>query len=283
MADERPWERPLAETLAIEPAGEDVFRTALDGFGGVTLGCATLAAARTAEGRSLHSLHTYFLRPVPPEQSIELAVERMRDGRRFAHRRVRVRHGERLLCELVASFTTPGEGAEYQDARPEAAPQPDELPSEEEVARAEGWQQGEPGPLGGALEWRWIDGTPWSDPRSDTSSRYRAWVRPRTALSADPGLHAAALAFLSDYHSHMSVARRLGGPFEPFGYTSLDQVLWVHRDLLWDDWRLLVTESDVAHAGRALTRRALHTRDGRLVASMAQEQLIPPAPTGEGA
>jgi acyl-CoA thioesterase-2 len=277
VAAARPWERSLAEALAIEPVGADVFRAELDGFGGVTLGCATLAAACTAGGRSLHSLHAYFLRPVPAQQWVELAVERVRDGRRTAHRRVRIRHGERLLCELVASFTTPGEGAEYQDARVEAAPPPEDLPSEDEVARAEGWKRDEPGPLGGALEWRWIDGTPWSDPRPDTPSRYRAWVRSRGALAPDPPLQAAALAFLSDYHSHMSVARRLGGRFEPFGYTSLDQALWVHRDLAWDDWRLLVTESDVAHAGRALTRRALHTRDGRLVASMAQEQMIPGA------
>ena len=58
MADERPWTRPLAEALEIEPAGPDRFRACLPGFGGVTLGCATLAAVRTCEGRSLHSLHT---------------------------------------------------------------------------------------------------------------------------------------------------------------------------------------------------------------------------------
>ncbi len=58
-------------------------------------------------------------------------------------------------------------------------------------------------------------------------------------------------------------------------YTSLDQVVWLHRNLWWDDWWLLTSESDIGHAGRALTRRLLYTRDGRLVASMAQEQLIP--------
>ena len=75
--------------------------------------------------------------------------------------------------------------------------------------------------------------------------------------------------------SHMPVARRLGGPFEPFGYTSLDQLLWVHCDEPWDDWRLVTTLCDVARAGRAFTRRTLHARDGRLLASMAQELLLP--------
>lgn len=278
MPDERPWTRPLEQILEIEPAGEDRFRAQLDGFGGVTLGCATLAAARSCE-RPLHSLHAYFLRPVPPDGRVQLAVERLRDGRRLASRRVQVRAEGRLLCELTASFATPGEGAEYQDA-PGAAgvPAPESLPDEPEIADAEGWKPGEPGPLFGPLLWRFVGGTPWRPEALDGTSRYRAWVRPRSPLPEDRALHAAALAFLSDYHSHFSVARMGGGPFEPFGFTSLDQLLWLHRDLAWDDWRLLTTESDVGHAGRAFTRRALHARDGRLVASMAQEALVPVAP-----
>jgi acyl-CoA thioesterase-2 len=74
----------------------------------------------------------------------------------------------------------------------------------------------------------------------------------------------------------MSVARWLGGSTEGQLYTSLDQSLWLHRDLPWNDWWHLTTEGVVAHGGRALTRRSLHSRDGRLVATMAQEQLIPP-------
>lgn len=263
--------------LRIERISEGTFTAQLEGFGGVTLGCATLAAARTCPERSLHSLHTYFLRPVVPGAAVELAVERLRDGRRFAHRRVQVRMHDRLLCELVASFTAAGEGVEYQDAVIDpATPPAEDLPTEEDVARAEGWSLEGPGPIGGPLEWRWI-GIPWQLEATTMPSRYRAWVRPRFPLAQDRALNAAALAFLSDYHSHFSVARKLRGPFEPYGYTSLDQVLWLHRDRSWDDWWLLSTESDVAHAGRAFTRRLLHSRDGQLIASMAQEQLIPDA------
>jgi len=279
MADDRPWARPLDQILEIERVGEDTFGARLDGFGAVTLGCATLAAARTCPERFLHSLHMYFLRPVVPEQRVELAVERVRDGRRFAHRRVRVQADGRLLGELVASFAAPGGGVEYQDAAPDpATPAPDDLPTEEDLARAEGWDPDGPGPLGGPLEWRWI-GVPWQDVSPETPSRYRAWVRPRFPLRDDPALRAAALAFLCDYHSHFPVARKLGGHFEPAGYTSLDQALWIHRDVPWDDWWLLVSESDVGHAGRAFSRRLLHARDGRLVASMAQEQLVPRVPS----
>ena len=274
MAEDRPWALPLDEMLAIEPAGDDRFTATLHGFGGITLGCATLAAARTCADRALHSLHTYFLRPVPPGAAVEFVVERLRDGRRFAHRRVQVRQADRLLCELMASFTTAAEGIEYQESAIDRdTPPPEELASEAEIARAEGWNLDEPGPMGGALEWRWI-GIPWRTESTAVAARYRGWVRPRFALPRDRALHAAAFALLSDYHSHFSVARKRGGPFEPFGYTSLDQVLWLHRDRFWEDWWLLATDSDVAHGGRAFTRRMLYDRDGALIASMAQEQLL---------
>jgi len=274
MPEDRPFARPLADMFHLEPVGDDRYTATLEGFGGITLGCATLAAARSCPERALHSLHTYFLRPVLPGAAVEFAVERLRDGRRFAHRRVQVCQGDRLLCELIASFTTPGEGVEYQDAIADRdTPPPEDLASEQDIARAEGWDLSQPGPMGGALEWRWV-GIPWRTESVDVPSRYRGWVRPRSPLPHDRALHAAALALLSDYHSHFSVARKRGGPFEPMGYTSLDQVLWLHRDRFWDDWWLLTTESDVAHGGRAFTRRMLYARDGALIASMAQEQLL---------
>ncbi len=277
MPEERPWTRPLQEILEIEHVRDGVFTACLGGFGGETLGCATLAAARTCDEKPLHSLHTYFLRPVTSDQPVEFVVDRVRDGRRLAHRRVQVRLKERLLCELMASFAVPGEGTEYQDANVHPDSVPEDLPSEEEVARAEGWNLDEPGPLGGPFDWRWIGGSPWLPDGPHEASLYRAWVRPRFPLPDEHAFRSAVLVFLADYHSHFSVARKLGAHYQPIGFASLDQSLWIQRDLEWNDWWLLTTESDVAHAGRALTRRMLYTRDGRVVASMAQEQLIPGA------
>ena len=186
----------------------------------------------------------------------------------------------KLLCEALASFTAGDEGLDYQEVGVASdTPAPEDLPSEEEVARAEGWDLDAPGPLGGSFEWRWIGGTPWSDPAPGTGSSHRAWARPRIPLGPDPALRAAVLACLADYQSHLCVARRLGGRFDPIGFASLDQMLWVHRDLHWDDWWLLESESDIAHGGRALARRRLFATDGRLVATMAQEALVPS--TGE--
>src|SRR5262245_2713717 len=120
-----PHTLPLEERLRLEPAGTDCFHALLPGFGAVTLGCATLAAARTTE-RALHSLHAYFLRPTPNDGPALLRVARVRDGRRFATRRVEVWDGDKLCFELLASFTVTGSGPAYEEAAPGMAlPEPE--------------------------------------------------------------------------------------------------------------------------------------------------------------
>lgn len=270
------WSRPLEEMLALEPwdGGEPGFTARLDGFGGVTLGCAARAAARTCPGRAANALHARFLRPVPTDRPARLHVENVRDGRRIAHRRVRVQDGDRVCCEMSVSFAAPRPGPAYQETNlPAEAPDPDGLTSDAADWRRE---HGDEGPPDGPLEWRWV-GVPWDLPPDgpEVPSRYLGWVRPRSPLPDAPELRAAALAFLADYHSHLPIARKLRAHFEPVGFASLDQAVWIHRDLPWDDWWLATSESDLADGGRALTRRSIHTRDGRLVATMVQEVLLP--------
>ena len=135
----RHWARPFTQVLELQPAGPDRFAAHLDGFGAITLGCATLAAALSTD-RTLHALRAWFLRPVSPERPAEIAVERVRDGRRFAQRRVSVASGGQPVCEMLASFANRAEGLEAQDERLDpAVPPPEALPTEQEIARAEGW------------------------------------------------------------------------------------------------------------------------------------------------
>lgn len=265
---------PLAEMLAVERLGDGEFRAVLEGYGGVTFGGDTLgrlvrAAALTCAGRELHSLHTYFLRPVPPGIPVAIRVERVKDGRRLAHRRVRLETEGRLLCEMTASFTSAQPGVTFQEIAHDGVPAPGDLPSEAERARAEGWTDWAPGPL----EWRWI-GSPFEPVRPDEPSDWSAWVRPATPLPDDPPLHAAALAFLSDNLTHWALARRLHLDFTPTWLVSLDHALWAHRPVHWDDWWLIRTTTGVCQAGRALIRREVFGREGALLVSIAQEALV---------
>ncbi len=240
-------------------------------FGGFVLGAAARAAGRSCPDRPVASLHMLFLRPVPVGVPVDLRVERVRDGRRVAHRSVGVHAGGKLCAEMRTTHATPEpDRLDLVGSRPvDDLPRPEELPSAEEVARQEGWDGWGTDPL----EWRWV-GRPWDVP-AGTAEPYHAWVRPRRPIADEPGLQAALVAFFSDYHSHWPVARLVGGRYEPVGFASLDTAIWFHRDVAWDDWWLITSRCDVGHGGRAFSRRQVHGRDGRLVATMAQEALIP--------
>ena len=54
---------------------------------------------------------------------------------------------------------------------------------------------------------------------------------------------------------------------------SLDHALWFHRPFRADDWLLYAQDSPSSHGARGFCRRQIFTRDGALVASVAQEGL----------
>jgi acyl-CoA thioesterase-2 len=275
----------LASLLRVERTSDAEFRAVLrdfggSAFGGDALGRAALAASATCAGKALHALHATFLRPLPAGVPLQLRVEALADGRRMARRRVEIRSAERLLCDVTASFVEPAAGAAWQEAEPPRVPPPETLPTDVEVARAEGWSDWDPG----VEEWEWgFIGRPWlagSTPGGEASA-WRVWLRPRRPLAGDPHVHAAALVYASDYWSQISAARRLGRRLQPGGFVSLDHALRIHRPGLWDDWWLFDDWSEVAFAGRALWHRRVFTRDGTLVASVSQEGLVV-EPAGAG-
>jgi acyl-CoA thioesterase-2 len=274
-------ERPLdfASVLALEPTGEDVFSARLhdfgDGrsFGGDVLGRALLAARHTCDtARRLCSLHALFLRPGPVGEPVRIEVERLKEGRRISQRRARLSLGDKAICELTASFVAESAGPSYQERTAPDVPAADALPSDAELVRTEGMDDSRPG----EVEWRWVE-RGWSAAKPGESSLWRAWARPRKPLPDDPALHEAALAFLSDFGSHWSVVRRLGEDFVWDRFASLDQGLWVHGPVRWNDWWLVVSRSDVALEGHTFTRRQIFDQHGRLLASGSQEGLHPSA------
>ena len=75
-------------------------------------------AASTSEF-VLHSLHSYFLRPGDTTVPIVYDVERIRDGRSFATRRVSARQHGRPIYYMTANFQIPENGLEHQDRMPD--------------------------------------------------------------------------------------------------------------------------------------------------------------------
>ena len=116
----------LVKLLDLEPIEVNIFRGLSPDedrqrvFGGQVAGQALVAAARTVEpGRSVHSLHAYFLRPGDAHVPILYEVDRIRDGRSFTTRRVvAIQHGKAIF-NLQSSFQVPEDGLEHE------APMPD--------------------------------------------------------------------------------------------------------------------------------------------------------------
>jgi acyl-CoA thioesterase-2 len=246
-------------------------------FGGQVLGQALVAASRTVEGRVVHSLHAYFLRPGRHDVPIRFVVDRIRDGKTFTTRNVVAHQGGEAIFNLAASFAHPETGISHQDAMP-AAPPPESLDDWELLrARALGLPEGA---RNSAVEVRLGDAYDFSDPDKRYEPRQRNWFRVKGALPDDPVLHVAVLVYASDRTLLSTAARAHGLPWGKRMAASLDHAVWIHHPIgpggyrLDQDWLLSASESPVAHAARGLITGGLYTRAGVRIASVAQEALI---------
>jgi acyl-CoA thioesterase-2 len=244
-------------------------------FGGLVLGQSLLAAARTVEGRDAHSLHAHFLESGRHDLPIELEVERLRDGRSFATRRVRALQEGKPILTATVSFHITESGPEHVDPMPQVPP-PESLPTLQELVLGKPGKTNQP-----AQSWlempppiefrtaeapRFLDGRPLEGPRV-------IWLRWPHRLPDDPKLHRALLAYASDYMLVDVVARQHAAGFEVQG-ASLDHALWLHAPARVDEWLLCVQHSPVARGGRGLGTSRFFTRAGELVAHVTQEVLV---------
>ncbi len=249
-------------------------------YGGHVLGQALSAAQQTVEPeRTVHSLHAYFLRPGDVKVPIVYDVDRARDGSSFTTRRVTaIQHGEAIF-NLAASFQRPETGLEHQDEMP-VVPPPEEVPTDQERMAKEAHRLpdrmrarvvaprpieirtvGEEHPLGGQ------PGT------ADRMIWFRAIHRVADEL---PGVHQALLAYASDM-AFISTALRphgLSWLTSKLQIASLDHAVWFHAPFRADEWLLHVMHSPRSSGSRGLVIGRIFSRDGRLVASTAQEGLI---------
>ena len=273
----------LAALLDLETIDVNLFRgiqpdtTLQRVFGGQVAGQSLVAGARTVSPPlSVHSLHSYFLRPGDTAVPIVYDVERIRDGRSFSTRRVVARQHGRPIYFMTVSFQLPEPGFEHQDLMPD-------VPSPEQAQD-----------LGGLLrsrspEWSALDLRAIGDSRQGGElphdmhpAQFRLWVRVSGRLDDEELSHKAALTYLSDL-------TLLGSTLVPHGEAvwsprvqsaSLDHTMWFHRPFRADEWLLYDQVSPSASGARGLALGRLFTEDGRLVATVAQEGLIRPRPEG---
>jgi acyl-CoA thioesterase-2 len=260
---------------------EDTERTRL--FGGQVAAQALMAAGRTVDvERPPHSLHAYFLRGGDPAHPVVYTVDPIRDGGHFTTRRVVAQQNGKAIFSMAVSFHAREAGFEHAEPMPPDVPDPEALPTWKERAAQLGdriprefraWLEREH-----AIEFRAAadEGGLFGGGSSD--GPLRLWLRASGALPEDPFLHRCLLAYASDMALLDAMTRRhVRGPaFRHVMAASLDHAIWFHRDGRVDDWVLYEQESPSASGARGFARGSLYARDGRLLASVAQEGLIRP-------
>lgn len=246
-------------------------------FGGQVLAQALIAAMRTmVDGRAPHSLHSYFLRPGDINKEIAFSVEILRDGRSFSARRVHALQDGLPIFSMIASFQDPDAGLEHQSLMPQGVTPPEQLPSAADLLSAfdhpatNYWSKARPFDLRHASEPVYLQ------PAKQHTAEQLIWFKALSELPDDPQLQAAALAYASDYSILESILRRHGLSWAHPGLASasLDHAMWFHRPARVDQWLLYAQESPSAQNGRGLSLGKIFDRDGKLIASVAQEGMV---------
>ena len=246
-------------------------------FGGQLLAQSLIAAARTVGGpQHVHSTQTHFIRGGDPKRDLDITVERLRDGRSFANRRVDVAQDGSVVCTMLAAFSESGSGLEHGPAAP-AVPPPAELPVFDEALA--GYEESLPA-FAGALhpiDLRYANDPPWVQKGTGESrTDNRVWMRPAGAIPDAPCLHAALLAYASDMTVLDSVLTRhgLSWGLDRVLAATLNHSLWFHRPARFDRWLLYVSTSPVATASRGTGSGTFFDADGAPVASSVQEGVV---------
>ncbi|MDT0157338.1 acyl-CoA thioesterase II [Microbacterium sp. ARD32] len=245
-------------------------------YGGQVLSQSLVAAERTLpEERIVHSMHGYFLRPGDATQGITFAVDRIHDGRSFSTRRVQAYQAGVPIFSMISSFQDEDPGLEHAEPFPDGVPEPESLPSDDELI-------GRVHPITGRLlsdrpaDIRHVTGPLFLEVAGERVPQQAVWMRMRAPLPDDPRLHRAALAYLSDMTIQESILRRHGITWQTPGLkvASLDHAMWWHRFGRVDEWMLYVQQSPNARGGRGLANGRIYTRGGVLIATVAQEIMI---------
>lgn len=279
----------LLKLMDLERLEVDLFRgqspkdeTSQRVFGGQVIAQSLVAAYRTVDTqtRTCHSLHAYFMRPGDPSIPIIYEVDRSRDGGSFTTRRVvAIQHGKQIF-NMAASFHKAEEGWHHQHQMPE-------LPGPEALDDRIAWRQKfaqrlpehrrehflRPQPI----EVREIEPLDPLKPQVSKDSQ-ALWFRVAQVIEEQPWLHHCLMAYASD----MAL---LGTGNRPHGVSwmtgnlmsaSLDHAMWFHAPINFSDWHLYTMDSPYAGGARSFNRGSVFTREGRLVASVAQEGLMRP-------
>ncbi len=256
-------------------------------YGGDMVAQALVAAALTvSDGKTMHSMHSYFMRPVDIGAEVRYEVEVLRDGRGYSTRQVRGFQNGKPVYVCLASFAAGEPSGTFQATGPADVPGPDDLPTSADYLedRTGGtmtdtskayWSGGR------SFDMRHVPGPVYLTVEGEQSPQQAVWVKPYDDLRPVDGLtdaqrDTAALAYVCDYTILEPTLRVLGLAWADEGLVtaSLDHAMWFHRPVVMDDWLLYAQEAISVEDGRGAAVGRFFTTDGTLVATVVQEGML---------
>ncbi|TDP95688.1 acyl-CoA thioesterase-2 [Leucobacter luti] len=248
-------------------------------YGGDAVAQAAAAAIATVgNDRELHALHSSFLRPVTIGEPVRYEVELLRDGRGYSTRHVRGYQAGKAVFLTTASFQVPEAGPVSAPTMP-AVTQPEELPSAASYLAGRGGADSAAGDYwssGRSFDMRHIPGPLYLEVDGASAQHEGVWIRAFEALPDDPRTQQLAFAYVCDYTILEPSLRALGLHWSTPGLVtaSLDHSMWFHAPARADEWVLYAQERAGVQSGRGLNIGRFFSRDGTLIATVAQEGMI---------
>ncbi len=275
----------LIELLDLERLELNLFRGVGTGgetstriFGGHVIAQALASGYKTVQDRMCHSLHAYFVRPGDPTIPVVYQVDRTRDGGSFTTRRVVAMQNGKQILTMSASFHITEDGWDHQHLMPEVAG-PDGLSERAELRAAVADQfvekQRKEFTRIRPIQIREVAPRDFFAPEPTSDINYM-WFRMPAAKDKNPAMQQCLLAYASDLNL-------LGSALRPHGLTlfkggimtaSLDHAMWFHAPVRFENWHLYSMDSPFSGGARGFNRGSVFDRDGRLIASVAQEGLM---------
>lgn len=243
--------------------------------------CAAAMMRSAGADRKLHSMHSYFMRPVDIGATVRYEVERLRDGRGYSTRSARGYSNGKTVFAALGSFHVPEDGPDFQTPAP-AAVEPESLRSAAAALDGVGGPAAEYWSHGRSFDMRHIPGPVYLQVEGGTAPTQAVWIKAFDTLPdaadecATADLHRTALAYVCDYTILEPLLRVHGLHWSTPGLAtaSLDHSMWFHRDGRADDWVLYAQEAISGQQNRGLSLGRFFDRRGRLLATAAQEGMV---------
>lgn len=245
------------------PAGEDD-RQVVEGT--QVLAQAIVAAAKRFPGKSIRSAHAVFSRAVLVGVPMELAVDVVHEGRSTATAIVTaVQNGKRCIIATLLADVPSVDVIAHQLARPDvtgpAEAHPAEMPMDgRDVRLVDVVDVNSPDEVGPPELHAWLHYDPIPQ-RDDLAKALLAYFTGHLGISTTMRAHRG----IGTAQAHLTVST-----------APMTVTVSFHEPVSWTGWLLYTHESTQVGAGMSYVRGTVHTEEGALLASFAQEGLIRP-------